>query len=576
MSDVSNASSSHSSHSQASRSESESSARSHSDSLSSNDSLSGALTSSEMLSSQATTEQQLAANPTSLAQLASEKTTEQQLSGVESQPSVFDQQASELVENNTRTHNARGGLGATQRINTDALANEVVARSHTNPAEAEALTQALSNKLDASNTTALEASLTKAYAQQSQAYQALAGNTLTGKVEVSAADAQALADTLLEQVTHTTTPRSRSGSGHSVSRVDVNELAYQLGQHAQQTPALAIGAKLSIDQRLTSQQMGELNRLLGGGDRFSDNLDMALSHPVEGAVGAAKNMVNGLSDLGELMLQGSAQQQAAASLQHGAMMSLFNKEQGMRVIDNAQAMMDAAKTIDLPTFALSNRAQKGGAVIGTVAELATGVGALVKGGIKLTTKADDVIEVVLKQGDDVTRNTPTTHVPQDYVSIGKTPDAPDAATGARLGERRISQALYDELRDATPTPAIRDKVNEGKVAPFPDEALPGFTVTRRLEADHIVSMDRITRMEGFDKLTVNQQLSVLNNPDNFIGLSRSANASKGAQTFAQWTTHKRSGTPVNPEFRERMMVVEQRLEITLQQQIDNFVALNRS
>jgi hypothetical protein len=61
-------------------------------------------------------------------------------------------------------------------------------------------------------------------------------------------------------------------------------------------------------------------------------------------------------------------------------------------------------------------------------------------------------------------------------------------------------------------------VNEEKIAPFPDEALPGFTVTKRLEADHIVPMDRITQMEGFDKLTFEQQLSVLNNTDNFIGL----------------------------------------------------------
>jgi hypothetical protein len=119
-------------------------------------------------------------------------------------------------------------------------------------------------------------------------------------------------------------------------------------------------------------------------------------------------------------------------------------------------------------------------------------------------------------------------------------------------------------------------VNEGRIAPFPDEALPGFTVTGRLEADHIVSMDRITRMEGFDKLTFDQQLSVLNNPDNFIGLSRSANASKGSKTFSEWTIHKKSGTPVNPAFRERMIQVEKNLEIQLQREIDDLVKANSS
>ncbi len=31
--------------------------------------------------------------------------------------------------------------------------------------------------------------------------------------------------------------------------------------------------------------------------------------------------------------------------------------------------------------------------------------------------------------------------------------------------------------------------------------IPGNEITKRLEADHIVSMDRITRMDGFEKLT---------------------------------------------------------------------------
>ena len=42
-----------------------------------------------------------------------------------------------------------------------------------------------------------------------------------------------------------------------------------------------------------------------------------------------------------------------------------------------------------------------------------------------------------------------------------------------------------------------------------DPALPGKTITKPLQADHIVSMDKITRMEGFDKLTFEQQLEIL-------------------------------------------------------------------
>jgi len=148
--------------------------------------------------------------------------------------------------------------------------------------------------------------------------------------------------------------------------------------------------------------------------------------------------------------------------------------------------------------------------------------------------------------------------------------------GARLGERRISKEQYDALRSSTPNSAIRDKINKGKIPPFPDEALPGMTVNKKLEADHIVSMDKITRMEGFDKLSNTQQLSILNNPDNFIGLSKSANTSKGSKSFKEWTEHKKTGTQVDQAFRAKMIKIENKLEIDLQQQIDQLINLNNS
>ena len=72
-----------------------------------------------------------------------------------------------------------------------------------------------------------------------------------------------------------------------------------------------------------------------------------------------------------------------------------------------------------------------------------------------------------------------------------------------------------------------------------DPALPGKTITKPLQADHIVSMDKITRMEGFDKLTFEQQLEILNNPENFVGLSEAANTSKGNKSYAEWTIIKK-------------------------------------
>ncbi|HDR8277372.1 TPA: hypothetical protein QC121_004699, partial [Bacillus cereus] len=119
----------------------------------------------------------------------------------------------------------------------------------------------------------------------------------------------------------------------------------------------------------------------------------------------------------------------------------------------------------------------------------------------------------------------------------------DIGTQPRYGERRISKELYDELRDGTPDPAI-----------------PGKYITDRLQADHIVSMKNIAKMENFDKLTKEQQLKVLNNEENFLGLSEAANKSKGAKSYSDWTIYKKEKIEVNPKFREEMIKKEKELE----------------
>lgn len=137
--------------------------------------------------------------------------------------------------------------------------------------------------------------------------------------------------------------------------------------------------------------------------------------------------------------------------------------------------------------------------------------------------------------------------------------------------RGISQELYNELRKKTPTKALQDKVNEGKIPPYADPVLPGLTVTGRLHADHIVSMDAVTRMPGFEKLSKEQMLAVLNNPVNFIGLSEAANKSKGAKSFAEWIRHKSRGIDVDEAFRARMIQEEARLRQVLQEQINSYL-----
>ena len=78
-------------------------------------------------------------------------------------------------------------------------------------------------------------------------------------------------------------------------------------------------------------------------------------------------------------------------------------------------------------------------------------------------------------------------------------------------------------------------------------------------ADHIVPVDKITRMEGFDKLTNEQKEAVLNNPKNFIASSPSANSSRQSKSFAEWEYYK-PGTPeqikVNEVLRQQLMKKE--------------------
>ncbi|HDR8030916.1 TPA: hypothetical protein QC317_001043 [Bacillus cereus] len=153
----------------------------------------------------------------------------------------------------------------------------------------------------------------------------------------------------------------------------------------------------------------------------------------------------------------------------------------------------------------------------------------------------------------------------------------DIGTPPRYGERRISKELYDELRDGTPTAKLREKVNEGiedKIG-TPDPALPGKYITDRLQADHIVLMKNIEKMENFDKLTKEQQLKVLNNEENFLGLSEAANKSKGSKSYSDWTIYKKEKIEVDPKFREEMIKKEKELEMKLQKQIDDFVEGNK-
>jgi len=117
--------------------------------------------------------------------------------------------------------------------------------------------------------------------------------------------------------------------------------------------------------------------------------------------------------------------------------------------------------------------------------------------------------------------------------------------------KEISLETYKRLRARTPSKAIQTAVNKNITLPMEDPALPGLIIKKPLHADHIVSMKKITQMDGFSRLTTENQLKVLNNPKNFVGLSETANTSKGARSFSEWFVYKKGGIKVSPAFRKK-------------------------
>ncbi|WP_231353403.1 PAAR domain-containing protein [Pseudomonas tussilaginis] len=131
----------------------------------------------------------------------------------------------------------------------------------------------------------------------------------------------------------------------------------------------------------------------------------------------------------------------------------------------------------------------------------------------------------------------------------------------------VSPEVYQKLRARTPSKEIQAMVNKDVALPMKDPALPGLEITKPLYADHVVPMKQITEMNGFNKLAFDNQLEVLNYKPNSSPLSETANTSRGAKTYEQWTRYRKGGIDVDPSFRSSMMGRSAELEIELQEKI---------
>ncbi|WP_253957950.1 pre-toxin TG domain-containing protein [Metabacillus halosaccharovorans] len=134
------------------------------------------------------------------------------------------------------------------------------------------------------------------------------------------------------------------------------------------------------------------------------------------------------------------------------------------------------------------------------------------------------------------------------------------------GKDSITKSEYKNLRKKTPNNEIRKMVNPDgpKVDP-----VYGYEVDK-FEADHIVSMKEITEMDGFSRLTREQQIEILNLKENFVGLGKSSNASKGANSWADWKGHSKMGeVPVNVrmEMLEKEEQAREALKVAIEERL---------
>lgn len=62
-----------------------------------------------------------------------------------------------------------------------------------------------------------------------------------------------------------------------------------------------------------------------------------------------------------------------------------------------------------------------------------------------------------------------------------------------------------------------------------------------LETDHIMPLKEITEQPGFDQLSFEDQKAIANLEENFMGLGKRTNASKGAKPISDWNGHSKLG-----------------------------------
>ncbi len=144
------------------------------------------------------------------------------------------------------------------------------------------------------------------------------------------------------------------------------------------------------------------------------------------------------------------------------------------------------------------------------------------------------------------------------------------STYAQIKAEETAARAYGGInpKPTSPNAAARSMVQGEYIDPLTNKVVK---TTGPLAADHIVAQKVIKGLPGFNELTYSQQSAVLNYIEDFQGLPKSFNSSKGSLLPSEWESYK--GNPLDPAYIARGAAIEKVLLAKIQEMIDN---LNRS
>ena len=143
----------------------------------------------------------------------------------------------------------------------------------------------------------------------------------------------------------------------------------------------------------------------------------------------------------------------------------------------------------------------------------------------------------------------------------------DASEASMLREmRRVGMSHQEFLRRASPNGPAR--LRRLSLEGGNDAATLSRPRSGLLDVDHVVALTEVMDMPGFRRLSPEQQLDILNNPDFVRAIDRSANRSRGNRSWESW--------PQASEFYDatalaRMRQLEASLRVRIQDRINSLL-----